>query len=305
MHKTIRNLLATAVVIVIFIFLLRNLILNWSRIPFENLQVNIPLLILSMLALVFHFVSYSTSWQQIMKALGSPITLAQSTWMIATTQIGKYLPGKVWYMIGRVYVGRKASIEGKSLAISMVIETFLLHVTGGMIFLISTAIAGNYDVKWLIVSAILIVLAVITLHPRILRTVSNFFLRIMKRPEIDSSLSYGQIIRVSLYFFGLWFGQIAGFYLLISAIYPIHISYIFNLASAYTLAWIGGSLAVITPGGLGVREGVMTLLLSPILPLPLAIAISFITRVWITIVEVLVFFVGLLIRRRTNKQAAP
>ena len=76
-----------------------------------------------------------------------------------------------------------------------------------------------------------------------------------------------------------------------------------NLVSAYTLAWITGSVAIFAPGGLGVREGVMTLLLSPILPVPLAIALSFITRVWITVFEAVVFFVGLIIQHQTSPKA--
>jgi len=305
MPKTLRNILTTIVIIIIFAFLLRNLILNWSKIPFENLQVNVPLLILSCCALVLHFMSYGKSWQEIMCALGAPITFAQSVWMIATTQIGKYVPGKVWYMIGRVYVGKKASIEGKSLALSMVLETCLLHVTGGIIFLITTLIAGNYNVTWLTISVVLIIAAITILHPKILGPFANFFLRLVKKPQITSNLTYGKIIQISVYFFILWIGQVVGFYFLVSAIYPIPFFRIPNLASAYTLAWITGSVAIFAPGGLGVREGVMTLMLSPILPVPLAIAISFVTRVWITIFEAIVFFVGLIIQRRTTPKASP
>jgi len=305
MPKALRNILTTAVIVIIFIFLLRNLILNWSKIPFAHLQINIPLLILSFCALVLHFTSYSKSWQKIMQALGAPITIAQSVWMIATTQIGKYVPGKVWYMVGRVYVGKKARIEGKSLALSMVLEACLLHVTGGIIFLIATVIAGYYKIGWLITAIVLIIAAIFILHPKILGPVANFFLRLLKKPQITSTLTYGQIVQISVYFFILWIGQVIGFYFLVSSIYPIPFFRIPNLASAYTLAWISGSVAIFAPGGLGVREGVMTLMLSPILPVPLAIAISFIARVWISVFEAVVFFVGLIIQRRTTPKANP
>lgn len=294
-----------AVIVIIFAFLLRNLILNWSKIPFQDLQVNGPLLILSFCALILHFISYGKSWQEIMCTLGAPVSFSQSVWMIATTQIGKYVPGKVWYMIGRVYVGRQARIEGRSLALSMVLETCLLHVTGGIIFLITTLIAGNYNITWFTISIVMIIAAITILHPKILVPFANFFLRLLKKPQITSTLSYGQIIGISVYFFGLWIGQVVGFYLLIRALYPIPFFRLPNLASAYTLAWITGSVAVFAPGGLGVREGVMTLMLSPIIPVPLAIAISFITRVWITIFETIVFFVGLIIQRRTTPKPSP
>lgn len=305
MSKALKRILTTSVIVIIFAFLIRNLIANWSKIPFESLHVNVVLIILSFCALVLNFLCYSKSWQEIMRALGAPITFAQSIWMIATTQIGKYVPGKVWYMVGRVYVGRQARLDGKSLALSMVLEVCLLHVTGGIIFLISTLISGNYHIGWLIISIILISIAIVVLHPRILGRVANFFLRILKKPQIESTLTYRQIIRISVYFFGLWISQVIGFYLLVTAIYPIPLYYVLHLAAAYTLAWISGSVAVFAPGGLGVREGVMTLMLSPIIPTPLAIAISFITRVWVSVFETVAFFIGLLIQRRTRPKHNP
>ncbi|KPK64382.1 hypothetical protein AMJ83_02920 [candidate division WOR_3 bacterium SM23_42] len=298
--QTFRRITTIAIVVVVFFFLIRNLVLNWSKIPFERIQFNVWLLALSFCALVIYFVIYSKSWQAIMQALGAPITFSQSTWMIATTQIGKYLPGKVWYIVGRVYVGRKANLEGKKLTLSMVLELGLVYITGGIVFAFTTLIAGDYKTTWLIISIMLTIAGITMLHPRILSRVSNFFLRMMKKPEIRITLTYRQISQISLYFFGIWIAQIIGFYLLISAIFPVPLFSVFRIASAYALAWMSGSVAIFAPAGLGVREGIMTLLLSSILPTPLAIAISFIARIWVTIFELMIFFVGLIIRRKTH-----
>lgn len=240
-----------------------------------------------------------------MHDLHSPILFSQAVWMIATTQIGKYLPGKVWYIVGRVYVGKQERLDGKKLTLSMVLETCLVYITGGIIFSLSTLLAGGYSIAWITLSVILTTAATIMLHPASLRSVSNFMLRRLKKPEIHFTLSYNQIFRISLYFFGLWLAQIAGFFLLIRAIYPVPAGNVFHIASAYSLAWIGGSLALFAPGGLGVREGMMTLLLSGVLPTPLAIAVSLIARIWITIFEVLMFFIGLIIQRRAKAGVNP
>lgn len=303
--QIIKRFTTIAVITAVFVFLLRGLVLNWSKIPFDELHFNIPILMLSFGALVIYFAIYSRSWQVIMHDLDAPISFSQAIWMIATTQIGKYLPGKVWYIVGRVYVGKKAQLDGKKLTLSMVLETCLVYITGGIVFSLTTLIAGNYSTAWLIISIILTTTTIIILHPMILDRITNFVLRFLKKPEVHLSLTYTQISRISLYFFGIWIAQIAGFYLLIKTIYPIPLRSIFNLASAYSLAWISGSLAVFAPGGLGVREGMMTLLLSSILPMPLAIAISFIARVWITIFEAVIFFIGLIIQRRTTSKASP
>jgi uncharacterized membrane protein YbhN (UPF0104 family) len=267
--------------------------------------LRVPLLLLSFFALILHFISYSKSWQEIMHALGAPISLSQSAWMIATTQIGKYIPGKIWYMLGRVYIGTKEKIDGKSLAVSMVLETCLLLISSSIIFLLSTIINGNYSTIYLSICIVLTLLAITVLHPRILSWATNFILRLFNKREIQINVSYLQIIKLSVYFFGLWIAQIIGFYLLIRAIYPVSITNIFTVSAAYTLSWMVGFAVIIVPGGLGVREGMMSLLLSPILPAPLDIAISFIARVWITVFELVVFFIGLAIQRKTSTRPRP
>jgi uncharacterized membrane protein YbhN (UPF0104 family) len=300
MIKILKRVFPVAIIIIIFIFLLRSLILNWSKIPFDDLHFNIYFLIISFLCLIPHFLSYGKSWQEVMRALGSPITFTQSCWMIATTQIAKYIPGRVWYMVGRVYVGKKEKMSGESLAVSMIMDTCLLIISVGSIFLISTIIAGNYSFTNLLICSIPLLIAFIILIPRILSWIIKHCLRILKKPMVELTLSYLQNLKLSIWFFILWFAQIIGFYFLINAIYTVSLSEIFTLAAAYALSWLAGFVVIFAPGGLGVREGMMTLLLSSILPTSLAIAISFIARVWITIFEIFIFFIGLVVKKKAS-----
>ena len=129
----------------------------------------------------------------------------------------------------------------------------------------------------------------------------NIGLRLVKKPAIELKISYLHLLKLSVFFFGLWIAQIIGYYFLIDSIMPIPFYRIFSLAAAYTLSWMAGFIVVIAPGGLGVREGMMSILLSPILPAPLAIAISFIARVWITVFEIITFFIGLIVKGRNTK----
>jgi len=297
MIKAIKKFLSTLIILVIFVFLVRGFIINWAKIPFNDLHFNIVFLLISYLFLVVRFIIYAKSWQKIMHVLGSLISYPQSFWMISTTQIAKYLPGGIWYTVGRVYIGKKEKISGKSLTLSMVLETCLLLISSIVIFLFTTIVIGNYNIFNLLIYLTLLISSIIILQPHVLSCLINFFLRIFKKPEIRLDISYLQMLKLLIYFFCLWLTPIIGFYFLINSIYPIAISKIFNLAAAFMLSWITGFIVLFAPGGLGVREGMMTLLLSPILPTSLAIAISFIARIWITLFEIVIFFVGLLVKK--------
>jgi len=293
----IRNVLATIIVVLIFYFLIANLIKNWQNIPFDSLHFSVVNVVLSFIFLFVNFFLFIQGWKSIVNALGEKVGFKSAFWIISSSQIAKYVPGGIWFALGRVYLGKIEKIKGEIIALSVIIETGLTFLVGILLFFISISLVEQKLFAQFIFIVPIFFLFLIILYPPILNRLMNFALRIIKKPTINLNISYKQLLQLSIYFFGLWIAQIIGFYFLINAIYTISFSKIFILAAAYTLSWMTGFVVIFAPGGLGVREGMMTLLLSTILPTPLAIAISFIARVWITVFEIVVFFIGLSVKR--------
>lgn len=300
--RIFKKFLIIIILLIIFSFLISNLIKNWQNIPFNSLRFNLINLIISFVLLCINFLIFVQGWRVIILKLGSNISFKNSFWIMSSSQIAKYVPGGIWFALGRVYLGKSEKLKEEIVALSVVVETGLTFLTGILVFLLSiTLMEQKFITNFLFVIPIFF-LFLIALYPPLLNKLTNFALRIFKKPAIHLDISFGQILQLSIYFLGLWFAQIIGFYFLINAIYPIALSKIFNLTAAYTLSWMTGFVVIFAPGGLGVREGMMTLLLSPILPTPLAIVMSFITRIWITIFEIVIFFVGLLIKKAGSKK---
>ena len=82
-----------------------------------------------------------------------------------------------------------------------------------------------------------------------------------------------------------WVVNGIGFYLLIKSFYATPLSLILPLTGAFAVSWIIGFLSLITPSGLGIREGILTFLLGFYFPLPIAIIISLVSRLWIILGE--------------------
>jgi uncharacterized membrane protein YbhN (UPF0104 family) len=303
--KIVQRTLTVVFVCVIFFFLIRSLITNWNQIPFTELRFNTFYIVISFFCLAVYFSLLARGWSSIVAELGSKVPYGKAFWIVSTSQIAKYVPGGIWYTVGRVYLARTEKVKEEIGLLSVVFETFLLMLTNLILFLVSVNFIRGEAYLSPYLSATFIVVILILLYPPLLNKLLNLGLRVLKKPTVKLHARYLSILKISTYFFALWIAQIAGYFFLINSIYSVGASQLPNLATAYTLSWITGFIVLFAPGGIGVREGMMTLLLSSILPLPLAIAISFITRVWITIFEVLVFFTGLLIRRKTNKQTPP
>ncbi|HEX7319656.1 MAG TPA: lysylphosphatidylglycerol synthase domain-containing protein [bacterium] len=303
MSKIIKKTFQILVILTIFIFLIRNLILNWIKIPFKDLHFNPFMLFLSYIFLTIHFIIYVFSWKALLKKLNVIVGFANSFWMIATSQIAKYLPGGIWYAVGRIYLAKKEKLAGENTTISVILETCLIMIAGIVIFFL-LLLTKSVNIKINVIYIIIVLLiSLVLLHPYLLTVIINIFLKLIKKPTVKFNISYWSLIKLSSFFLSFWIAQILGFYFLICSIYPLPLTMIFAVAVAYILSWTIGFIAIFAPGGLGIREGTMTLYLSTIMPLPVAIAISLISRIWITVFEVIVFFMGLIIQKNTKKRA--
>ena len=57
------------------------------------------------------------------------------------------------------------------------------------------------------------------------------------------------------------------------------------MVAAYAAAYAVGFLALLTPAGLGVREGVLVVALAPVLPAGPALVVALSSRLWMMLVE--------------------
>ncbi len=299
--RTFKKIITVAIVLIIFCFLISNLIKNWQKIPFDSLRFDGLSLVVSFVFLSITFLIFVQGWRSIISALGQNIAFKRAFWIMSSSQLAKYVPGGIWFALGRVYLGKTEKLKGEFIALSVVIETGLTFLVGILLFFFALGLSN----RGIIVNFLFIIpiffLFLLALYPPILNKIMNIGLRFMKRPAIELKISYLHLLKLSMFFLGLWVAQIIGYYFLVDSIMPIPFYRIFSLAAAYTLSWMAGFIVVIAPGGLGVREGMMSILLSPILPMPLAIAVSFISRIWMTVFEIVVFFVGLLVKKMSNR----
>jgi hypothetical protein len=229
-----------------------------------------------------------------LSCLGENFHFRDSIAITGFTTLGKYLPGKVWFAVGRVYLAKKLGIREEKGFLSVALETSLLLLASLLIFLVSP-LAYEFTAMrtYLVLAVILTVLFVIALHPFLANKILKFSSKILKRPAIHVEYNYLQVLLLSIFYAGAWIIYGIGFYLLILSFYPVNFARIIDLAGVFAISWNLGFLALFAPAGLGVREGILTLLLSFYFPKPVAIIISLLSRIWITVAEVIFALIAL------------
>jgi uncharacterized membrane protein YbhN (UPF0104 family) len=229
-------------------------------------------------ALVYSYINFDIYHQ-----LGARPTYWTVFRIVAVSQLGKYLPGKVLF-VGNYYLfSRQAGIGNAEIGTNFVISMALWMLTAS---LCGVPVLGLLEPTFRYTILILPLLLALLIHPRIL----GWFLRTAQRavermrgsfasapagpitPADDSTslvrahlaeLDAAFYFRVALLYLVTWALAGLGAYCCLAALVPVGLE-VYPLALAsIALGTIGGFLALFAPVGLGVREGIGALVLSP------------------------------------------
>ena len=220
------------------------------------------------------------------------ITVLQAIQIHLYSWLARYIPGKIAMLIGKVQASHKIGLSKRATLLSTAYEQ-LLQIASAVIvgsLLIGVAWYQNYGNLWAPSLMLFITfISIIGLHPRIFYPVANTILQKLGRQKLDQQLlpNFKSILSItSLYIIGQIINGIS-FFLLIKAVYPIMNQSILLVIGSYSLAGVIGIMAIIVPSGLGVKEGVITALLSTIIPTPIAIQLAILSRIVTILVDIL------------------
>ena len=303
-RSPLRTIARWAVVLVIFGFIARSLILNWDELAKADLHFDAPLLLLSFALLAAWMLGQALIWHllTLTSGVGIPLPRALAAWFYS--QLGKYLPGKVFLYLGRLHFYVKEGQPVGPVTVAFGVETignFAASIFTVLIAVMTADVPGLDSYRWALAAALAVLL--IALHPRVIGWLIQVMARLLRRRPFEVSLTYPQLIRYLGLYVANWFLFGVALYVFIQSFYPLELSSILYLTGAFSFASMLGILAVFAPSGLGVREGILALFLGQVMPTSVALVVAVASRVWLTIVELAAAgVVYLLVRFRWNDE---
>src|SRR4030042_3076534 len=170
-----KDLMKWVIILLIFIFLGKMVWENWNQVKEAPFTFRPFSLVLSTLIFVFSYFIQLWAWYLITLRLGIAISWVETLKSWFYSQLGKYLPGKVWLLLGRFYFYESKGKSKKSISVALYFETMPLLVAAGLIFLSTLSLfremgpffSGKQS-WWLI---LLCLLALISLHPLVLQKI--------------------------------------------------------------------------------------------------------------------------------------
>ncbi len=252
----------------------------------------LPLLAGGILCFFSYYILRAIVWKILLKESGHDIALKESTYLWGLAELKRYVPGNIWSFLTKTLSFEEKGVERKIITkllfieIGMFLLSCLIFSLLGLNFLSKGILPENINFFYPTVTPfVIIVLLLYIFNKRIIPKNNNklsifirFFLPDFKPAVIVNLLLINLLF---LFFYGL------GYFLIISSVIYLPVNQSLSLIGFFVFSLLTGYLSFITPMGLGVREGMVTLGLTKFLTVGIAGFSSIFARINLIITEII------------------
>ncbi|GAA3154000.1 lysylphosphatidylglycerol synthase transmembrane domain-containing protein [Blastococcus jejuensis] len=265
-------------------------------------------LVLAFLAVLVGGVVPMFAWRVLILDLGSPIPLAAGARIYFVAQLGKFIPGSVWSVLAQVELAREYRVPARRSAT----VGLLTIVTAAVSAVLVLGLALPFSTEelrrgyWWVV--LLLPPLLVLLYPPVIRRWSALLFRLLRRPADDLDVSVRALAASVGWMVVAWVFYGLQLYALVADAAPDDVSagpqVALQCLGIFALAWVAGLLFVVVPAGAGVREVIIVLGLASVLPSGAALAVALLSRVLLTVTDLLLAGLAVLAYRARRSRDA-
>ncbi|MFO7260060.1 MAG: hypothetical protein DIU52_002825 [bacterium] len=247
-------------------------------------------LVLSSVLLLAVYLAHALLWRAVMADLGVGRPAVRTTIRLYfLASLGRYVPGKVWQVAGLAVLASRAGLPPVG-ATAAALFGQLAFLVSGAVFLAVAMPTGRGAVAG--VAALLGVIASLWLlrcaaGQRLAEALRARVPRLGTVVDLVTGVRPGHAARWGVAYGLTWILLGGAFVLFVISFYPDAGGHLRYVAGTVAASYLGGYIAVFAPAGIGVREGLMGVLLADVMPAPAALVVSLASRLWFTAVELL------------------
>lgn len=270
-------------------------------------RVSVPLLVVALACATAALLASAGLWAAMFRSAGGRTGWREAMAAWLGSNLGRYLPGKVWQLASvAAYVRARGDSGATALAVSLALQAVVLAAGAAVAVVSLGGRAFGAASPWTI--AIAVAAIALALNPAILRRSIVWGRHLLRETPTDEApgLHYGVLLRAGACAFLLWGLYGVGFWVLCTGLVegsPVSLPI---ATGVYAAGYIIGYVVLLAPGGIVVREGAIAALLGAAAGVPLgpAMAIALAARLWTTVAELFAFALaaGAGLRRRPESR---
>lgn len=268
---------------------------NWSDVSAHLREIPAGTLVGAFLLILAAPVFSLLGWRVLLADLGTRLPLPPSASVFFVGQLGKYLPGSVWSVVAQADLGARLGIPRRRMGVVGLLSIMLSVLTGAIVGVpalpLLLARTGEVRSLWWFAPALVLLLL---LWPGVLNRGIAKLLTLLRRDPLEHELTVPAIALTTLWFVLAWVSAGLSILVLAHAMAPDRPvqDLVVTSVCGFTLASAIGMFSFFVPAGVGVRDFVLGVLLSALMPGPAAIAIVVISRFFSVVADVVVAALG-------------
>ena len=287
--KQIVKLLGIVLSLVILGFMLYQFVQNWNDIKPYLANTNWIILIIAIILYAIAFLSTGYNWAYVLWNLDPKLTRREYLNIHMISALARYIPGGIWNIVGKAYMCTEKGVEKSATTASMILEYVFQIVSSGLFFIFFLPVLMKEVLNlWLTIAFIAGILVVLLLLPWGVRVGTKILGKIFKEDLAEIYLTNRYVYSVLLRYMAVWIFTGFGLIVLVKAFSEIEFMQGIYLILSYPISWVVGFLSP-SPNGMGIREGVLSLLLGSSYSYELVLLITLTTRIWTMLGEAVAF----------------
>ncbi|MCI9067884.1 MAG: flippase-like domain-containing protein [Lachnospiraceae bacterium] len=287
--KTAFKAAGLVVGLLILWFMVKDIIDNWESVVPYLAGMRVPLFLLSVIlyGLAFLFTGYNWTWLLWKMEAGPGRREYLNAHMVSA--LARYIPGGIWSIVGKAYLCNKKGVSAQATTVSIILEYVFQIASSGLFFvvLIPFLFQGGEN-TWLAAVCFLAAGAALLLLPRCIDLGIRVLSGIMKKDCGDIRLKPAFVYQALLRYVGAWLVTGTGLLVLVAAFSDFDLLQGVCLVLSYPVSWVAGFLSP-SPNGMGIREGILKILLGERQAHELVLLIVVTTRIWTILGEIAAF----------------
>ena len=305
--KTLREYIGIGISCVLLYFLIQPFVATHTEVKGSTFEIQWFYLLCSFGAILFYWSAYLSPFATLLSGMRETRVRFVDAWMLFhLANITRYLPGRIWGFLRLLSLSERFGLSktavGSALTLHVGIETALGGLIGmSLIFsepmretalsVFETLIGKN--TRLLPIAIFFLLIGLMFLMPRLSSKARHFLKSVRETGSRLFSKPFGKMwLSVFVSHLLLWVCQGMAFFLFVKSLSPVQWGDALGLTACFAFAWMVGFLSFLTPGGLGIREGLLGVLLSSYMPTTQATFLALVCRLWMLSSEMLLALIA-------------
>lgn len=260
---------------------------QWDEVSVAIRDMAWQSLLLALVAVVVGTLAGVQAWRTLLAEEGHPLSFVDASRVFLVGQLGKYLPGSVWSVVVQMELATRLGVP-RARSFTATLSWIGLSLSSALaVGVVGMPLLGDSISTWRWVFLIVLPVALICSHPRVLTRLVDLMLSAMRKAPLPHTFTWKGVAGAFGWLLVTWLCFGVQLWLLANSLGSPGWTGLVRCVSGFALALGAGIIFIIAPSGAGARELIIVAALAGVMTEAQALAVAVVSRMVFTVADIL------------------